>query len=117
MKKIKLTTYDRVTLSLWLGGGSLKGNITQLRAIMGLMDKLELSKTEQASVGMLNLNGSVTWKDTDKTFTIELDDAEVPLLLSALDHEWAATRRTLEMLEKVESLKEVQSAPETAPSD
>ena len=101
---ITLNTYERVTLSQWLGSGSLKGDINQLRNIMALMDKLELTKEEQASVGLVQHGGTFIWRDSERTFDIEVTPEELAVLRRALESEWAATPATLDMLEKLEDM-------------
>lgn len=104
--KLDLTTFDRVALGQWLGGGAPKGNLEFIRRALGILEKLELSQEEQKLVGYTRVGTSIHWEDAEKTFQIEFNVHEMAILKTATTWEgWPVTEQHLKLLEKLEAVK------------
>lgn len=102
MKTLELTVFERVQLLDWLG--RQQGTLAEIRRALPVMDVLELSDEEKVQVEFVqHANGRVTWKDTDRMFALELEDAQFDVLKPALQSQWPMARPILAMLEKIEA--------------
>ena len=99
MKKLELTTFERMALAQWVN--QQKGDLRTIRSLIRLLDKLELSDDEERAVGFVQVDDRLMWTDQDRTFPLQLEDAEFDLLAPALEAEWQADRLILAMLEKI----------------
>ena len=102
VKTLDLTVFERIKLLEWLG--QQQGDLAAIRRALPVLDALELSEQERREVEFVeHPGGRMTWKDADRTFTIELEDAQFDVLTPALRAQWPMARPILEMLEKLES--------------
>lgn len=102
-KQLELTTFERVSLAQWIGQQT--GDLRRIRYLIRVLDKLELSDEEKRAVGWVQVEKQLMWKDKDRSFQLEFEDAEFELLSPALEGQWPADRFILGMLEKIEEAK------------
>ena len=102
MINLQLTTFERLTLVGWVA--QQKGDLRAIRQWIQVLDVLELSEAEKAEVGfVLHPDGRAMWEEPERTFELELEDAQFALLQQALKAEWPANRLILQMLDKLEA--------------
>lgn len=80
---LTLDTWQRVNLAQAVG--SLQGDLALMRRGLALLERLELDPAERAAVGYEELPGNAArWKDTGRTFELEVSAAEAELLKAAV---------------------------------
>ena len=103
MINLQLTTFERLMLVGWVGQQRVQG-LLLIRQWIQVLDVLELSEAEKHAVGyVLHPSGQAVWNEAQRTFELELEDAQFALLQQALKAEWPANRLILQMLDKLEA--------------
>ena len=107
---LTLTTWQRVMITKIIG--QLRGPLNVLREGMKLLDALELSAEDKATVGYVELpGGSARWEDVEHTWQIEVEANLMPLLRNQVQDwpDWplAMLGQVEDFLAQLEPAKEV----------
>jgi len=103
--KLELTTFERVALGQWLGGGTPKGDLNFIRVALAILEKLELSEDEKDMVGYTREGNNIQWRE-NQISELNFSPQEMSILRTAVTWQgWPVTRQHQAMLEKLEAIK------------
>lgn len=78
---MEFTTWERVQLVAIVGG--ITGSAAQIRLAGRLLDVLEFTEAEAASVGLVQSAAGLAWSDADKVWPLELPAGATGLMRKA----------------------------------
>jgi len=102
MRKINLTTWERVQLLTCVPA---QDTVSNVRKHLRVMDILELSEDEQKLVEFTNVGQGFQWarEKADHEFELVFEDSDLEHLVKLVEGrtDWPSTRLTIELLDKI----------------
>ena len=102
MRKINLTTWERVQL---LACVPVQDTVSNVRKHIRIMDVLELSEDDQKLVGFTNVGQGFQWARDKQDYEFELtfEDSDLEHLVKLVEgrDDWPSSRLTAVLLDKI----------------